>query len=272
MKYIFLIISLLVCFSIVAQCQIGPTATASYKIQPYNENALLLKSDIVRIFKFPKDSKWNNDNPIMQADIVFTNDGKIESIIARSNTGLGTEDKLIKTLTDYNRKRNGINKEKLLKGDTASSYLFQLPIFLFAEKFTATLHPNGPYGPASTGAMNAERKLFVDLTYIGMQTNFSNMLPAGGFQNFVNEVCGLFAQNLGRDFSGGSLFKLGDAMVKFKVSNEGKLTDIKAFGYRNSLNKNFIKILNEYAKVVKWKTPSGIDMVGYEFVLFISFI
>lgn len=245
---------------------------ALYEIQPYNENALLLKSDILRILKFPKDSKWDNDNPIMLADIAFTNDGKIESIIARSNTGQGTEDNLVKTLANYNRKRNGIDKGKLLKDDTASSYLFQLPLFLFGEKFTAIVQPNGLYGPSIGRVMTADRKLFVDLSYIGSNADFSNILPTGGFQNFVNEVCGLFVQNLGRDFSGGSLFKLGDAMVKFKVSNEGKLTDIKAFGYRNSLNKNFIKILNEYAKIFKWKAPPGIDMNSYEFVLFVSFI
>ncbi|WP_164123037.1 MULTISPECIES: hypothetical protein [Sphingobacterium] len=271
MKHFFTIIPLLVCISVVAKCQIKTSTATTYQIQPYNEDALLLKSDIVRILKFPKDSKWNNSNPIMQVDILFTNDSKIESIIAKSNTGHGTEDNLIKTLTDYNRKRSGMNREKLLKGDTASNYLFQLPLFLFTEDFRA-ISPKGLYGASTAGVMNAERKLFVDLTYIGIQTNFSNMLPAGGFQNFANEICGLFAKNLSLDFSGGSLFKLGDAMVKFKVSNEGQLTDIKAFGYRNSLNKNFIKILNEYATAFKWKAPPEIDMNGYEFVLFISLI
>ncbi|MDR2284350.1 MAG: hypothetical protein LBE37_14120 [Sphingobacterium sp.] len=268
MRIVFAIITLLLFSSITLKAQLGKSSTdAEYEIQPYNENSLLLKSDIVRNLKFPKDSKWNNNNPIMQADLVFTNDGNIESIIARSNTGQGTDDNLVETLTNYNRKRNGINKEKLLKGDTTSSYLFQLPLFLFTEEMKAS-----PPGVSGVATFNAQRKIFIDLTYIESTTDFSNLLPAGGFQNFSNEVCGLFAQNLGRDFSGGSLFKLGDAMVKFKVSNEGKLTDIKAFGYRNSLNKNFIKILNEYAKVVKWKAPPGLDMDGYEFVLFISFI
>lgn len=257
---------------------IKPIIPDKYIIQPYSDNALELKFQILRELKFSGDAKKKDIKDILRAHIFFDQNGKICSSTPLSTIGNGVEESLVKVvanyLTKYKKKR--IDKKMLIKSDTSNSYLLQLPIYMYDEKINyMSTRMAGSTGMAVNGITiqgnyNGQRILVLDLSYIGKESDFTDMLPHGGFQTFVNEIGGLFTSNMKHFLSSGSMTKTGDATIKFKVDENGKLTDIQTLGSTNALNKNFIKVLKRYAEVFTWNPPSNLKLNDYEFVLYIN--
>ncbi|TJZ53795.1 hypothetical protein FAZ15_17390 [Sphingobacterium olei] len=251
---------------------IKPIIPDKYIIQPFSDNALELKFQILRELKFSGDAKKKNIKEILQAKIFFDQNGKICSSTPLSTIGNGVEESLVKVVANYaaKNKRKRVDKKMLLRSDTSSSYLLQLPIYMYDEKINYMSTGMAGNGIAIQGNYNGQRILVLDLSYIGKESDFTGMLPHGGFQAFVNEIGGLFTSNMKHFLSSGSMTKTGDATIKFNVDENGKLTDIQTLGSTNVLNKNFIKVLKRYAEVFRWNPPSNVELNDYEFVLYIN--